>query len=635
MGVCPYCGKENKLLEKHINSCIKNPKNNYTESEQEVTLDSFNKFLELPYAIQNVQKVFFLCTNCGRKVSKKRFFGIEKNLLCKGCVQKLADNVKCQYCGLSLSKTHLSRHENVCEENPKNTIPDFVDDNNVSSFPIGILSTKQISYICKKCNTLRKVQARYFQTLDTCKVCERAKTSLERYGVERAQKAVMFREKARQKQLEKTERQKRKIEEKRKQTCLKKYGVPFVSQSSEIRQKQIQTLTSKSEEERKAIQEKRSQTCLERYGTTNLTGNYEYDNILFDSSWELALWIYAKDHNEEIEREPTYFEYTADNKVHKYYPDFRYKGDLIEIKGDMFLKEDGTWENIHDKGDNLIEEKRKCALSNNVKIWYKKDIDFALDYVNTKYTEDYLRLFNKKIPFPYPKRGKGDCAEIRYFHKSIFEATRKGKLSPLQAWFDKTLVKKAAANRLKYVGRCRPSDIVLSFSIAHIAPKISVFKPSTAQYLINKYLKDSETIFDPFSGFSGRLLGAFRCNKTYIGQDINEKHVNEANEIMEDLKIANCSVSCQNILTDTEKTYDSLFTCPPYGGKEHWSENNDEIEKSCDEWIDICMQKYRCQKYLFVVDSTEKYKDSIVETLQTKSHLGLREEYVILITALS
>lgn len=31
---------------------------------------------------------------------------------------------------------------------------------------------------------------------------------------------------------------------------------------------------------------------------------YNYEGQMFDSSWELALWIYAKDHNEEIERDP-------------------------------------------------------------------------------------------------------------------------------------------------------------------------------------------------------------------------------------------------------------------------------------------------------------------------------------------
>ena len=75
----------------------------------------------------------------------------------------------------------------------------------------------------------------------------------------------------------------------------------------------------------------------------------------------------------------------------------------------------------------------------------------------------------------------------------------------------------------------------------------------------------------------------------------------------------------------------ALFTCPPYGGKEHWNKNNDEVEMSCDEWIDICLDKYKVNKYLFVVDKTEKYKNNIVETIENKSHFGTNYEYVILI----
>ena len=69
----------------------------------------------------------------------------------------------------------------------------------------------------------------------------------------------------------------------------------------------------------------------------------------------------------------------------------------------------------------------------------------------------------------------------------------------------------------------------------------------------------------------------------------------------------------------------------PICGKEHWNKDNDEIEKSCDEWINICLNKYNCKKYLFVVDKTEKYKNNIIETLENKSHFGKNNEYVILI----
>lgn len=359
--------------------------------------------------------------------------------------------------------------------------------------------------------------------------------------------------------------------------------------------------------------------------------SYFYEGLDFDSSWELAVWIYAKDHSLDIEREPIMFEYEVNGKVKKYFPDFKLNEDLIEVKGDHFFKNGKMICPFDESLNDIYEAKHQCGLKNKVKFWTSKEMQNILKYVEDKYTKDYLELFKKDLSFPYPELSNqsNDFNIIRYFHKSLYKASRKGKLSPLQAWQDKDLIKKAALNRLKYVGRCTPKDVLQGFNVAKIAPKVSVFKPSLAEQLIKKYLDNYSTIFDPFSGFSGRLIGAANCRKAYTGQDINEEHVKESNEIIKYKNYSNVQVSVQNILTDSEKEYECLFTCPPYGGKEHWNENNDEVEKTCDEWIDICLQKYKCKHYIFVVDKTEKYKDRITEVLENKSHLGISKEYVI------
>ena len=52
---------------------------------------------------------------------------------------------------------------------------------------------------------------------------------------------------------------------------------------------------------------------------------------------------------------------------------------------------------------------------------------------------------------------------------------------------------------------------------------------------------------------------------------------------------------------------------------------------TADEWIDVYLKNYKCKKYLFVVDKTEKYKDNIVEKISNKSHFSNNCEYVVLI----
>lgn len=432
-----------------------------------------------------------------------------------------------------------------------------------------------------------------------------------------------------------------KSNKKRKETCLTKYGVEAVSQAETVKQK-IQNSSLKNwgtrvPTQNPTIVKKILETRRERYGVVYPNGHLLYDNKVFDSKWELALWIYAKDHNEQIQREPIKLEFVFNDEIRHCYPDFEYKGRLVELKGSQFLDKNNNLINpfINSKADpELLIAKQQCMLDNSVQIWTLNEMKPILKYVEEKYTKDYLNLFLKFLPFPYPKlTSKTDTDIIRHFHKSIYEASKKGKLSPFQAWQDKNLVKKSALNRLKYVESCTPRDILQGFSIAQIAPKVSVFKPKLAQDLINTYLSQYDNIYDPFSGFSGRMLGSYRCEKNYYGFDINEKHIQESDEIKKYLGIQNASLEVEDILTCSPKNIlpnSCVLTCPPYGDKENWGENT-EI-KTCDEWIEIILQKYSgCEKYLFVVGQTERYKDNIVKTLENRSHLGTSREYVVLI----
>lgn len=195
------------------------------------------------------------------------------------------------------------------------------------------------------------------------------------------------------------------------------------------------------------------------------------------------------------------------------------------------------------------------------------------------------------------------------------------------AWSDKILMEKIISNRLIYKNKTDPETLRQGLNVTKIAPKVSVFKPKTAKHIIKTYLSEYGTVFDPFSGFSGRMLGTCACDKKYIGQDINEEHVKESNEIINFLKL-NATVINKDIFK-SEGNYECLFTCPPYGLKEIWNEK--ETEKTCDEWIDECVARFKCKRYVFVVDETEKYKDKIVEILENRSHLGINKEYVVML----
>lgn len=110
-------------------------------------------------------------------------------------------------------------------------------------------------------------------------------------------------------------------------------------------------------------------------------GLYVYNNILFDSSWELYFYIYNKDIGNNIIRNTKSFPL---NSGHVCIPDFIVNGDIFEIKGD-FLKNQKNW-----------IFKSECYKQNNIKVLFQKDILFFKNYVENKYGKKYVQQFKKK-----------------------------------------------------------------------------------------------------------------------------------------------------------------------------------------------------------------------------------------------
>lgn len=161
-------------------------------------------------------------------------------------------------------------------------------------------------------------------------------------------------------------------------TKLKKYGDENYNNSKQMKITRIKNNNGvyfSSEQ-----LEKSQQTCLKHFGVRFPAQNYKsfikrsrkykYNGILFDSSPEIALYIYLTDKAIDFEYQPnTNFIFHYNGKIKKYFPDFLVNGQFIEIKGDQFFKEDGTMQcPFNHKLDNLFEAKHQCMISNNVQI---------------------------------------------------------------------------------------------------------------------------------------------------------------------------------------------------------------------------------------------------------------------------
>lgn len=264
-------------------------------------------------------------------------------------------------------------------------------------------------------------------------------------------------------------------------------------------------------------------------------------------------------------------------------------------------------------------------------------------YSKTELIDDMKSLINlsldKKPDRSIATRSIEGDKIISYFHKSIWSAHNKDNMSPLEAWEDDEVLIKVIDNRILYKKYIDPQRVLQGLNITKAAGKVSVFSGARAKLIVDKYLSEYDVVFDPFSGFSGRMLGAFACGKKYYGQDISETHVKESNQIIEFLKASSIywpslkepEVKVADVM-DSHGEYDCLLTCPPYADKEQWDDvDMEKNNRPCDEWIDICMSHFKCKRYAFVVDKTSKYEDYIAEEIINASHFGTNKELLIVI----
>lgn len=258
------------------------------------------------------------------------------------------------------------------------------------------------------------------------------KTMRERYGVDNASKSMQLLEKKRLNNLHKYgvdfPLQLNSIKEKIKETNLKKYGVSNAAKNEEIKKK-IEFTNRKnhggfwnnqleSDKEKRALTYKVNREKGKHKIRQSRGSLYTYNSIDFDSSAELAFYIYKSDLGCEISREPIALEYYVEGKPHLYYPDFKIGETLYEIKGSFGINYKGEFtlpiwsfkKILREepdsfkamkriiKEDKLYKEKHKIALENNVVILKSDDeeLNNCMRYCENKYNDKKWYIQFKK-----------------------------------------------------------------------------------------------------------------------------------------------------------------------------------------------------------------------------------------------
>ena len=338
---------------------------------------------------------------------------------------------------------------------------------------------------------------------------------------------------------------------------------------------------------------------------------------------------------------------------------------VVDLDGAYYHADDCDYDGLHSKEE--YDESRSQSVPDGIhhfiiqELRFKEGFERMLRTIMVDYDQYVENTFKelRSQPFPYPRytdvelmkswdklqrmdptdkyhqdislnTRQGDRI-IQHFQHSIWHDHVNGELAPYDAWQDDDLLRDVIRNRIIYQTHLNQNKILQGFNIAKKAPKVSVFSAGRAKMIIARYLQEFDVIFDPFSGYSGRMLGTIACGKRYIGQDLSERHVRESNEIISFLRkyavSFDAEVSQRDIL-ESSGEYPCLFTCPPYGTKEQWEDVPIDT-RTCDDWINECLSRFKCQRYVFVVDSTQQYQDHIVAEISNKSHFSNAKEYVI------
>lgn len=168
------------------------------------------------------------------------------------------------------------------------------------------------------------------------------------------------------------------IKEKMIKTCMEKYGVENPLASKDIREKGKISYYNKTGYWHNSQNPENNKKRCKRY---------TYNNIPFDSSWELAYYIWLKDNNIvfEYQPEPLKYYWVGDDKFHNYYVDFKLENEYVEIKNNFL------YNNMIIENDSKENAKYKCMLNNNVKII--NDCSEFLTYIKNKYGKNFLEQF--------------------------------------------------------------------------------------------------------------------------------------------------------------------------------------------------------------------------------------------------
>jgi len=332
----------------------------------------------LAFASTRDKKIQFLCENCGKKV------------IARAIIIRTKDNLLCAGCSISKTKSSFSSEkiEKILDKRKKTCQRKYGTDNGGGTLES---QEKAKETFISKYGSLENA---YIQ-----RHLKKQKTCIERYGVDNFMKTEEGVETLKDSLIKKYGSLEESYIQRSLQaqkTFMKKYGVSCSLNSPEIMEKTKETLQNKYGVNHPMKSNIVKNKIIEAYGQIGRVKGYTYNDIHFDSSWELAMYIWLTDNKKSFMYHPNFpFTYIGDDNLeHEGYPDFLIEGKFYEIKGSQFFNE--SHEPYNKYNGKFWWGKYEALKKNNITILEQNDIKPYLEYIKTTYGKHYLKSFKKK-----------------------------------------------------------------------------------------------------------------------------------------------------------------------------------------------------------------------------------------------
>jgi hypothetical protein len=185
-------------------------------------------------------------------------------------------------------------------------------------------------------------------------------------------------------------------------------------------------------------------------------------------------------------------------------------------------------------------------------------------------------------------RSNTGTVECKGLFPNRYRAASKGKMPAYEAWHDDTRLRAAIRFQLAHGDPVLPKRVLWAVCMEQRTP--SVFRPTVARYIYETYCPPGGTVWDPCSGYGGRVLGAVAAGIRYIGTDVDPETV-EGNRRLASLLGVDGQVTLHQQAAEgfDPGPVDLVFTSPPYFDRERYSAAPEQSWKKhsggIDAWV--------------------------------------------------